>query len=115
MCSDSPRPDDGAQLVPQTRLFVRRPPTTALSAQSNFQEGMTNGSPEPELIRTPKSHAASSETDDGLAKGPCPVLTVATVRQEEGEAWDLNKASDVKELFEMTAFERPVIVTGSPP
>ena len=32
----------------------------------------------------------------------------------EGESWDLSKASDVKELFEMIAFERPVIVTGSP-
>ena len=33
---------------------------------------------------------------------------------EEGESWDLSKASDLKELFEMIAFERPVIVTGSP-
>ena len=34
--------------------------------------------------------------------------------QHEGESCDLSKAGDVKELFEMTAFERPVIVTGSP-
>ena len=33
----------------------------------------------------------------------------------EGECWDLSKNSDVKELFEMIAFERPMIVTGSPP
>ena len=33
----------------------------------------------------------------------------------EGVSWDLSKASDVKELFEMIAFERAVIVTGSPP
>ena len=33
----------------------------------------------------------------------------------EGESWDLSQASDVKELFEMIAFERPVIVTGSHP
>ena len=33
----------------------------------------------------------------------------------EGESWDLSKNSDVKELFEMIAFERPMIVTGSPP
>ena len=32
-----------------------------------------------------------------------------------GESWDLSKASDVKELFEMIAFERRVIVTGSHP
>ena len=32
----------------------------------------------------------------------------------EGECWDLSKNSDVKELFEMIAFERPMIVTGSP-
>ena len=30
----------------------------------------------------------------------------------EGESWDLSKDSDVKELSEMIAFERPVIVTG---
>ena len=30
---------------------------------------------------------------------------------QEGESWNLSKASDVKELFEMIAFERPVIVT----
>ena len=30
-------------------------------------------------------------------------------------SWDLSKNSDVKELFEMIAFERPMIVTGSPP
>ena len=28
--------------------------------------------------------------------------------------WDLSKNSDVKELFDMIAFERPMIVTGSP-
>ena len=33
----------------------------------------------------------------------------------EGESWDLSKNSDVKELLEMIAFERPMIVTGSPP
>ena len=33
----------------------------------------------------------------------------------EGECWDLSKNSDVKELFEMIAFERPMIVAGSPP
>ena len=33
----------------------------------------------------------------------------------EGESWDLSKNSDVKELFEMIPFERPMIVTGSPP
>ena len=33
----------------------------------------------------------------------------------EGESWDLSKNSDVKELFKMIAFERPMIVTGSPP
>ena len=33
----------------------------------------------------------------------------------EGECWDFGKNSDVKELFEMIAFERPMIVTGSPP
>ena len=33
----------------------------------------------------------------------------------EGECWDLSKDSDVKEFFEMIAFERPMIVTGSPP
>ena len=33
----------------------------------------------------------------------------------ESESWDLSKSSDVKELFEMIAFERPMIVTGSPP
>ena len=32
----------------------------------------------------------------------------------EGESWDLSKNSDVKELFEMFASERPMIVTGSP-
>ena len=32
----------------------------------------------------------------------------------EGECWDLSKNSDVKELFEMIAFERPMIVAGSP-
>ena len=34
---------------------------------------------------------------------------------QEGESWDLSKASDVKEFFEMIAFEQPVIVTGSIP
>ena len=33
----------------------------------------------------------------------------------EGECWGLRKNSDVKELFEMFAFERPMIVAGSPP
>ena len=33
----------------------------------------------------------------------------------EGECWDLSKNSDVKEFFEMIAFERPMIVAGSPP
>ena len=33
----------------------------------------------------------------------------------EGEWWDINKNSDVKELFEVIAFVRPMIVTGSPP
>ena len=32
-----------------------------------------------------------------------------------GESLDLSKNSDVKELFEMIAFERPMIVTRSPP
>ena len=32
-----------------------------------------------------------------------------------GETWDLSKPDDVKELFEMIAFEQPVIVIGSPP
>ena len=32
-----------------------------------------------------------------------------------GEAWDLSKPDDVKELCEMIAFERPVIVIGSLP
>ena len=32
----------------------------------------------------------------------------------EGECWDLSKNSDVKELFEMIACERPMIVSGSP-
>ena len=32
----------------------------------------------------------------------------------EGEGWDPSKASDVKELFEMIASERPAFVTGSP-
>ena len=32
----------------------------------------------------------------------------------EGEPWDLSKNSDVKELFEMIAFEQPMVVTGSP-
>ena len=39
--------------------------------------------------------------------------SVSHLRMAEGESWDLSKASDVKELFEMIAFERPVIVTGS--
>ena len=33
----------------------------------------------------------------------------------EGESWDLGKASDAKELFELIAYGRPVIVTGSLP
>ena len=33
---------------------------------------------------------------------------------QEGELWDLSKASDVKEQFKMIAFEQPVIVTSSP-
>ena len=32
----------------------------------------------------------------------------------EGECWDLSKNSDVNELFEMIASEKPMIVTGSP-
>ena len=34
---------------------------------------------------------------------------------QEGGSWDLSKARDVKELFEMIAFEQPVVVTRSPP
>ena len=34
---------------------------------------------------------------------------------QEGESWDLSKNSDVNELIEVIAFERPMIVTGSPP
>ena len=33
----------------------------------------------------------------------------------EDECWDLGKNNDVKELFEIIAFERPMIVAGSPP
>ena len=33
---------------------------------------------------------------------------------QEGESWDLSKASDVEELFGMIASEQPAIVTGSP-
>ena len=33
---------------------------------------------------------------------------------DEGECWDVSKKSDVKELFEMIAFEQPMIVAGSP-
>ena len=33
----------------------------------------------------------------------------------EGECWDLSKNIDVKDLIEMIAFERPMIVAGSPP
>ena len=29
--------------------------------------------------------------------------------------WDLSKTSDVRELFDMIAFERPVIMTSSRP
>ena len=32
----------------------------------------------------------------------------------EGESWNFRKSSDVKEFFEMIAFERPVIVARSP-
>ena len=34
---------------------------------------------------------------------------------QEGESWDLSNPSDGKELFQILAFEQPVIVTGSPP
>ena len=34
--------------------------------------------------------------------------------QHESESWDFSKNNDVNELFEMIAFERPIIVTGSP-
>ena len=33
----------------------------------------------------------------------------------EDECWDLGKNNDVKELFEIIGFERPMIVAGSPP
>ena len=33
----------------------------------------------------------------------------------QGEMWDLDKANDVKELQEMVDFEKPTLLTGSPP
>ena len=50
-------------------------------AQSNSQEHVTSGCPESGPTRTARPHA-SSNTDGGAMTDPCPVLTLAAVRQD---------------------------------